>query len=420
MKIILNKFNTPYLKDILTSFTGTTISQIIPILMAPVLSRIYAPSDYGLLGIYMSITPILIVFVNLQYTQAILQTSTKKEEDNIVAICYLLTFFYTFLIIAIILILYIFEISFFVNAKLGYWLYFIPLTVFLSGITTVQTKILNKHRHYKIISTSQIASTIATVFCSLAFGILFKSYEGLFIGFFIGQITLFVSQIIFLKEIRIQQKNIDWSDIKNGMLKYKKFPLFSIPTEFLYGWTDQLPIYFFNAFYNTSVIGHYNYGKRMVSLPISFITGAVGNVFAQKAAEQVNETGECRKLFINTFKMMALPILPFFVLLAFFSPIIFGFVFGKEWTTAGEYVQILIPMFYLKAIVSPLSYMYVIKNKQDEDMILHIISFALVASSFYIGYVLKSNIKTILFLFSLSYCLIYITYLFRCYHFSKK
>ena len=208
--------------------------------------------------------------------------------------------------------------------------------------------------------------------------------------------------------------------MKIGIKKYKKFPIYSIPTDFLFAWTEQLPIFFFNTNFNTQVIGHFNYGKRMVSLPISFITSAVGQVFSQKAAEQYNEKGECKLLFVNTLKMLSLPTLPFFIILFLFAPEIFGFVFGEEWSIAGNYVQILTPMFFLKSVVSPLSYMFIIKNKQDEDLIIHICAFILIACSFYIGYRLETSIQTILCMFSLSYSLIYLYTLYRSFYFSKR
>ena len=362
---ILNKLKTSYLKDILTSLTGTTISQVITITMAPILTRIYQPSDYGLLGIYMSITAILFVFVNFQYSQAILLTENKKEEDNIIFLCYTITGLFSLLIGLSIISFYLFEFTFFTNAKLNYWLFFIPVSIFLNGSNTIISKVLNKYKKYKGLSYSQVIAAITTVSFSLGFGLLYHSYEGLFIGFLMGQFSRFTILYLYSRKLSIVKSNINREAMFAGIKKYKKFPLFSIPTEFLYGWTDQLPIYFFNAYASTTVIGHFNYGKRMVSLPISLITSAVGRVFAQKAAEQYNETGECKKLFIDTFKMLALPILPLFIVLGIFAPSIFGFVFGAEWDTAGKYVQFLIPMFYLKAIVSPLSYMYIIKGKQD-------------------------------------------------------
>ncbi|MGB0887726.1 MAG: oligosaccharide flippase family protein, partial [Vicingaceae bacterium] len=402
-----------------TSLSGTTLSQVITIGMAPILTRIYLPADYGLLGIYMSITAILFVFTTLQYSQAILLTNSKKEENAIIKICSLTTIIYSLLIAITILFFDLLELNLFTSSKLKFWLYFIPFSTLLFGFNTILSKLLNKYKKYKALSITQIFSSITTVLISLILGLSINNFSGLLIALIAGQLIRFFSLITLSKQFLFPFNNPSKELTRKTIIKFKKFPLYTIPTEFLFGWTNQLPIYFFNSYFNTTVIGHFNYGKRMVSLPISFITGAVGNVFAQKAAEQYNKTGECRNIFINTFKMLALPILPFFIILGIFAPTLFSFIFGSEWLTAGTYVQILTPMFYLKAIVSPLSYMYIIKNKQDEDMVLHIVSFAIIAFSFFVGYQLNSDINTILIFFSFSYCLIYIYTIIRSYQFSK-
>ena len=416
---IKDKLNSKYFKDIITSLSGTTLSQILTIGMAPILTRIYSPSDYGMLGIYMSITAILFVFATLQYSQAILITKTEEEEFSVIKICSIVTVAYSIFIAISLYLFMFFKFDFLTSSKLGGWLYILPFSIVLFGFNTILTKLLNKHKKYKSLSISQIVTSVTTVLTSLSLGLLLNNFSGLLFGLVAGQLIRFITLLLFSKHLLLSLKKHQGTPINHTIIKFKKFPLFTIPTEFLFGWTNQLPVYFFNAYFNTAVIGHFNYGRRMVSLPISLITGAVGNVFAQKAADQFNKTGECQKIFNNTFKMLALLLLPFFIILSIFAPTIFSFVFGKEWLIAGSYVQILSPMFYLKAIVSPLSYMYIIKNKQDEDMVLHIISFIIIAFSFYLGYQLKSDINTILFFFSFSYCLIYIYTIIRSYQFSK-
>ncbi len=199
-----NRLNfSNYIKDILTSLSGTTISQAITISMAPVLTRIYQPSDYGLLGIYMSITAILFVFVNFQYSQAILLTEDKKEEDNIVILCYTITLLFSLAITLIILSFYLFEFDFFNNAKLGIWLFFIPISIFFNGCNTIFSKILNKYKKYKGISFSLVVSSITTISFSFSLGLLLKSYEGLFIGFLMGQFSRFIVLYFYTKKLAL-------------------------------------------------------------------------------------------------------------------------------------------------------------------------------------------------------------------------
>ncbi|MEN6313789.1 MAG: hypothetical protein ABFD25_06035, partial [Clostridiaceae bacterium] len=47
--------------DVLTLAGGTTFAQILTILAAPVLTRLYGPDDFGIWALYLSITSIISV-----------------------------------------------------------------------------------------------------------------------------------------------------------------------------------------------------------------------------------------------------------------------------------------------------------------------------------------------------------------------
>src|SRR5436190_26760 len=65
--------NTEFGKNILVLLTGTGIAQIIPIAISPILTRVYSPNDFGLLGLYIACSTILTVFSSGRYDLAIIE-----------------------------------------------------------------------------------------------------------------------------------------------------------------------------------------------------------------------------------------------------------------------------------------------------------------------------------------------------------
>ena len=59
--------------------TGTTISQMIPFAVMPILSRLFTPEEFGLYAFYISIVTFLVVFSTGRYELAI--PLPQKEED---------------------------------------------------------------------------------------------------------------------------------------------------------------------------------------------------------------------------------------------------------------------------------------------------------------------------------------------------
>ena len=74
-------------RDVLTIFTGATIAQIIPVLVSPVITRLYGPADFGLLAVFTSITSIIAVIVCLRYESAIVLASSDEEAANVFGLC---------------------------------------------------------------------------------------------------------------------------------------------------------------------------------------------------------------------------------------------------------------------------------------------------------------------------------------------
>ena len=420
MKNLIKKIKGTYAKDILTAFSGTTIGQLIPILLAPVITRIYTPTDFGLLGVYMGIAAIFTLFSTFQYSQAILLSKTKEEEDNLVAlslgICVGLT-----LLSTIIIMLLKEKIALLLNVEeVENWLLAVPVAILFSGLITTYTKKLNKYRKYKVISISQMMIAIVTVSVSISVGHFFKIGVGLLIAMIAGQSAGIVVLLIGAREYPFEKKNVAITDIKMEFIKHKQFPIFSLPVGFLYNWTTQLPIYILSIYFSPALVGLFNYGRRMTTLPVDFITKSIGLVFAQRAAEEFNKTGNCVNVYKNTLKMLVLILALPFIVLTFFGPFIFGFIFGDEWRGAGEYVQILSIMFYFRAIANPLSYVFIIRNKQNEDFILHIIILVLVSFALYFGYQLYHDIKIMLLFYAIAYTIVYLFYIFRSYFLAKN
>ena len=67
-------------KKIAILVTGTLVAQLITILLTPLLSRIYSPSDFGLFAIFFSTTGILSSIIGGRYEIAIVQPKKMSES----------------------------------------------------------------------------------------------------------------------------------------------------------------------------------------------------------------------------------------------------------------------------------------------------------------------------------------------------
>lgn len=189
-------------------------------------------------------------------------------------------------------------------------------------------------------------------------------------------------------------------------------------SEFINRLTNQLPVFMLSAFVGPAAVGLYNLAVRMLGLPIQLIGGAIGTVFKQRATEDFNKNKNFKSVYVKTLKSLALVSLPMIIIILFFGPNLFGFVFGEEWQKSGVIAQILIVFFAMKLIVSPLSYGWYIVNKLDGSFYLHIYMLISNFLVFYFGFKWFDDYLMVLLVFSLNYTAIYLYTLIKNYRFS--
>ena len=67
--VLIQKIKNPsaFLKNVAAISSANIITQVLPIFTAPILTRIYEPSDYGVLGLFMVVTSLVGVFITLTF-----------------------------------------------------------------------------------------------------------------------------------------------------------------------------------------------------------------------------------------------------------------------------------------------------------------------------------------------------------------
>ena len=415
IKLIEYKNQYGFIKDSFLLLNASILSQLISVVISPILTRVYSPSDIGVLGLLIGIIGLFSVFSTFSYSNALILVD-ENELNNLVGLCLKSIIIVT---LTSFVIVFVFQVDIARLIGLSHFpafLYLVPLSVFLNGFSSIYMALGIRYKYFKIISINKIISAATSAVLSVSIGIYYKSVLGLIIGFFIGQI---INGIVFFFIFKNKNNSPDLMfyfklPVRRVASNFSNFPKYGLPTDFINNFINQMPNFLIGNFASSSftATGYYNLSNKILGLPISLLSSSIGDVFKQKAASDYTEYGNCREVFLKTFKLLfIIAILPF-TLLVLFSPVIFQFVFGNEWRIAGEYAQILSIMFFFRFIISPLTYVFYIYNKQKIDFYLHLMFIIFGFLSLFIGLKIYLNVNIALFLFSVSYSLIYILYFF--------
>ncbi|WP_298314773.1 lipopolysaccharide biosynthesis protein [uncultured Aquimarina sp.] len=426
MKDLKNKLSlkSKFSRNIVTLVTGTAMAQAIPLALSPILTRLYTPEDFGILATYISIAAVATVLVSLKYDIAIIIPEKDEDSANITVLSIAIAGIVSTLIFLITFFFNI-EIATFLSDKeeeskiLAKWLYFVPFSVFFMGVFNAISFWFNRKTLYKRMAASKVINTSGMTGTQVTAGFLKYTPIGLLAGFIAGR---FFSVLFLIYKFR-KDKNPIFSKVsKNKMLlllkRYKRFPYFTLPAEFTNVISNQLPIFIIGKYFGGVILGNYSLMERVLNAPISLLGRSVLDVFKQRASEDYVKMGNCRGIFVKTFKtLVLLSIFPSIVLF-FLSPYIFGIVFGEEWRIAGEFAQIFSILFFFKFTASPLSYMFNIAEKQHYDMFWQIGLLIFAIISFVIG-IQYNDVKVALICFVTSYSLMYVLNIYLSYTFAK-
>ena len=124
--------------------SGTTIVQVVGILLSPFIARLFDKQDFTTLEQYTMILVILGVFSTGKYELAIVQPKEERKAISLVKLCLRITF-----IVSIISLFIIFFgrhqfAEWYQNHELAFWLLFLPLNLFFLGISNSMTYWFNR------------------------------------------------------------------------------------------------------------------------------------------------------------------------------------------------------------------------------------------------------------------------------------
>lgn len=404
--------------NVATMFSGTIVSQTIYLLFYPILTRIYSPSNFGQFAIFMTFLSIFSILATGQYELAILLPKKKKNLKFLI---------YGIIIISIIisiLITFIFIFSWPLLQKTNLFnthnlIYIIGISVFINSLYQTGFYVSLRNKYFKSIATINIFNVIFSILFQFILSKTPLKEIGLIIGYMLGTlvavILLFIKNknIFFIKNIKTFILNI-----KKQLARYKKFPIFNLPATLINISANQAPNLLLNNF-SQSIVGHFSLSQRVLGSPIALLSNSISDVFRERASSDYRKYGSCKNIFIKTLKsLFFISIIPF-ILIYIFSPKLVPIIFGSEWKMAGIYIQALTIMYFFKFTISPLTYVIIIAEKQNLNLILQTLLLILTIIS--IGYgMYQNNPLNAITLYSVSYSMIYLLFLIISFKLSKN
>ena len=301
------------------------------------------------------------------------------------------------------------------NKKLAPWLFVIPVSIILTATYQSFNYLLIRTNNFKRLAGNKVISSTSNASMQLGVGYTLNTPWGLLCGH-LASLTFSIYMIVRSKTVH-HFFLFRHSSARRAARKHQKFPRYDMPATLINLLANQLPLLILGKYFGFAILGAYSFMYKMLMMPVGLLSNSILDVFKQKATEDYNTTGNCREVYIATFKQLFFLSVPIFVVFAIFAPELFSFIFGVKWRLAGEFAQVMAPMFFFKFVTSPLSYTLFIVGKQKQNLKGQIGILAVSLFAVFVGLYFDDE-YAFLITFSALNSLVYVVYLFMSYKYS--
>lgn len=394
-----------YWRNVGVVLTGTATAQLIPILASLVIARLFSPSAFGEFSAWLSATLFLgIVFTARLDTALGLEGTLHDRKSAAVKYLGLIT------VIAFLASLIVLTLAFLTPTISSNISSFSISSALLAGWCTAALQTLQSltavNGMYKQLSRLRIFQSSSIAALQIIAGLISNTGLDLILAYCVGTL-LSVWFALYSNKLGPTTFARNLKGLKTFAESRLTHIRLSMPASVLNAASAQAPTLLLAHRYGSEVAGAYALASKTVGAPSAILGRSILDVFKKVASERFQDTGECKEIFNNSFKALTMIGAPFGLAVALGAPYIFTLVFGESWSNAGLYAAILAPLFAIRFIASPLSFVVFIANKQAQDLRWQLMLFCGTILSLFIG---DSANKSIL-LYSTTASVAYLIYI---------
>ncbi len=353
--------------------SANVIAQAIGLLVYPILTRLYAPDDFGLLNLFLSIGGVLVILATAEYQYAIVLPKDDKKAQSIMQVGVLISLIITMLVI--------FSVPFsrsiavlFNTPTLAHWYWLMPLFVLASSCWVLLNYHHTRDKQFGMISTYQMSQSILNAGAKLGCG-----YAGFLSGGLICSAVFAPVLAVLVDVVRSWKKglrellHIDKKACCEAAKEYANFPKYSLPRALVNNLSGNMPSLLLTPFFGLANLGFWGMAITLAFRPINMIEQSLYQVLFQHVAAKVNRHESIRPI-LRQFCIWTMGItIPSFLILYFVLPSLTSWLLGAEWEITGHYIRVMLPWMVVSMLVAPICFLSDIFQKQGVGLLFEIL-----------------------------------------------
>jgi len=361
------------LRATLTLLAGGALAQALPLLLGPLLTRLYSPQDFGAFHLFAAVATNLAVVACGRYEFALPLARAADEATALRRLC-------GRILALVALLSTLGGLGWAWWSSLGWALWLGP-AVAVGGALSLATMWATRAAGFRALAIARVLQYGGAALAQALAGLLGGGVAGLVIAPIAAQ--LLATAVLALGGQRTgsdastdadADSDADTGAAPEGVLKsgpsapgprlplrqialrYKEFPLLNTPHAFLGALQDTVSIALIAAVLGPAAAGFWGLALRYLKAPATLVGSAVSQVlYPQLAALGPGPSLAARTALRRVMAMLGALALGLTAGLALLGPWLFECLFGPGWREAGELARVLAPYIGAHFVAAPLA-----------------------------------------------------------------
>lgn len=371
-----------FVKSLSIALSGGVLVQLIGVLTAPIITRIYSPEVFGVFSSITAYASVLVPLLILSYSLVLVLPKLEKNAFCLLAaavvICSVLTVL-LFLVVTTVDLVFINE-----------WGWAIIIIAWHLSIMQLYSYWFVRKNKFSFRARYLVTQAIVITCSKIIFGYGFASVESLVFSTMIpGTLLIVYLGYKTLKDSKylIEGESIN-KVVKRSVYNVKKYfyiVKFRTPQNMLASFNSMLPLLVIPMVYNAYYVGIFALTRTVLMMPGMLISTSVGDVIYPKLNRAVSNKSRISngltKICLGISLLGFVPL----IFLNIWGEELFSYVFGVQWILAGQLSSILSFWVFISLVNKPLIVLIPIFNLEKKFLINSVVNALLGMVCFFVS-----------------------------------
>src|SRR5699024_9782909 len=266
--------NNKFVRNVIIVASGTAGAQAITMLFSPIITRMYGPEAFGVMGTFSAMINIIIPVAALTYPIAVVLPKKHEEAKTIMRLSMLIALILSSISLLTLMIFKENITKLFSLEDISSYLYLVPFVIVFAAFMQIMEQWSIRTKQFSINARATFYQSVIVNISKVGIGyyhpvaqvlILFTAISNGLRGFLI---YIFVKKP---KDLIDSEETGTTVETKEVAKKYYDFPVYRAPQDLLDAFQQSFPVVLLTMFFGPAATGFYTIGRTVLRLPSNLI-----------------------------------------------------------------------------------------------------------------------------------------------------